>query len=648
MWVSLQLTGWITWIALTLVASWSGYIVGAAFFRDRLAPERLAVALTVTVAMIVGVLQALGLFGLIRAAIVAPSSLAVFLAVGLWARRRLSAGELRSLAIRDLGTPVRVLREAWVAREPLALAVPWGVLVLATSALLVWIYKTWNYDAVVYHSAITSYVIQDGGTALQQTHSPWVKGYPINVSLLAVWNCLFPRDNRLDDSPQLVFALIAALVVGAWSRRLGASRPAAMGLGALFLLLPPIAVQLPTGQVDIACAAMFTLALYFAAFSPERRDRWVFLIAFGLYVGTKFTGLFHLLLFAPVVAARVFVELRRAPLSRRWLALDVALSLAVFLLLGGPKYVHNLVYQGNPLWPFTMRVPLVGLTLPGLFDSSIVYGYSGGRAEFFGMPGDLERLWKSWMHTEPVLWPDVRQGGFGPLFRWLLLPAVGLLLLGMFRRQNWRRGWAVLLLFALTLAVPAAWWPRYTMALAAAGLVALAIAHADIRWTWARVALSFGALALTLHGAWKTAYILVRDRNFYMWPTHFSAALAQDGSERATLRAVDWLWPTEWAHRREKELGPGEVITYDESADFLAEYFSRDFHTRVEYLSSAGPPDLFLKRVLEARAKWVGVRAGSAAERALQSSGAERLFQAPRSATAIYRMPEVTEMGLAR
>src|SRR5206468_1414158 len=132
-----------------------------------------------------------------------------------------------------------------------------------------------------------------------QTHIPWISSYPRNVEWLSAWACLFTRDARLDDCAQLPAALLGSAVIAAWSRRVGATAAQAGGVSAAFLLLPPVFLQVPTSYVDVACASFFAAAVLFTAEPPARRSRWMGALAMGLYVGSKFSGIFHLLLWLP-------------------------------------------------------------------------------------------------------------------------------------------------------------------------------------------------------------------------------------------------------------------------------------------------------------------------------------------------------------
>jgi hypothetical protein len=358
-------------------------------------------------------------------------------------------------------------------------------------------------------------------------------------------------------------------------------------------------------------------------------------LALGLYVGTKFSGVFHLAVLAPWLIVRVGVELYTcAPGRARWQRLgDVALSLAAFASVGLWKYIDNVVHRGNPMYPFRTRVPWFG-ELPGPEDVGALYGIPEGvRPSFFGVAGDFKHMLESWFDEAPFFAPDVRSGGFGPVFRWLLLPALLIVVADLVRLRNWRRAAPVVGLFVAAIVVPAPWWPRYTIGAATASLVAFALVRDQWTQWYVRRLLSATLVALV------TAGYLAGNVGFIAYHRHFARAVRATWQERAGLQADAFLWPEPWGLRREQELKPGDVVAYDEGTLFLAEFFSRDYRTRVTFVSSAGDPTAYVARLRRLRARWVGVTQGSAAQAALEALGAERLFDAPVSSEVVYRMP---------
>jgi hypothetical protein len=633
--------GWLVWFVETALCLGTAWLVAASLYPERGVLQRLVVLLLVAPALLLVPLQALGLVGLLRPVwlgLLAPVGFAVA-ARASW--RGLGRARAQALLRSDLGAPARLWRVAVREREPAALTCVAAVAVWLFAVLLVWIYKSWTWDPVWYHVPITGYAIQTGSLDWIETSVPWTQSHPKNIELLAAWNCIFPLDNRLDDSSQLPFAVLGAAVTAAWARRVRARPAFAAGVGAAWVLLPPMFLQMWSTHVDLACGAFLSAAVYFLSEPNDARARWMSLLALGLYAGTKMTGAFHLLMLAPWVAVRGVGELQRAHGRRGRLVANQALSVLALMAVGSFKYFQNLWKTGNPLWAFKVKVPLLGTELPGQFDPAQFYGSPPGESPlFFGSPGAVARLLRSWYVEPPVYWPDVRTGGFGPLFAYLLVPCLVALVLGLIPQRRWNHRLPVLVLALAALMVQSAWWPRFVMGVATAGLVSLGAVQGRLRSAHLRTGLSLVFLALTAVTFWRGASAQVRERATFMYPQHFTETLRAGPSRRAALQVVSWLWPTEWNLRKEQELRAGDVVAYDESTVFLGEFFTRDYRTRVEYVPSRRDVRDYLAHIDALQPRWVGVEAGSAAEGALREQrGASYLFHAPGSATVLYRMP---------
>ena len=626
--------GWFVWVLETLASLAAGYFAAVAAFPRKGAAERAVATLLVSLSLVLCAIESCGVVDRLEPVTLALVAALLFAATSAIAIRVAGMTRVREVFASDVRLPARTAVEAWRERE-----VGLGTIVtagLAASVVLtmVWFFRSWTWDPVWYHVPITSYAIQEHSLRWMDTHNPYVAGYPRNVELIAAWNCIFPHDNRFDDSPQLPFALLGMAVVAAWARRVGASRPLALALGAAWFALPPVFLQAHSSHVDIACGALLTAAAFYVSDENTAASRWMCLLALGLYVGTKFSGIFHLVALAPVLAVRAVLELWRAREKRLRTFGNIVLSVGAFAAVGLHKYGQNALRTGNPLWPFQTKVPLVDHMLPGPEDVSSLYGGApGARVAFWGLDGDFQHMLNAWFDPSPFFAPDVRGGGFGPAFRWLLLPCVIIVLADLVRGREWRKALPVIALFAVSIVVPAAYWPRYTIGAASASLVAFAMVHRQLPRRWLRVLASAALVALVAEG-YRAGYA-----GFIAYPKHFEAALHANWLERSALNLDTFLWPTEAGLLRERELRAGDVVTYDDAAHFLGEFFCRDYRTRVMFVPSAGDPQAYLARVRALHARWVGVRRGTAAEAAIRGAGAQFLFTVPPGNEALYRMP---------
>ena len=631
--------GWLIWLGLTALCVVAAYAASAAWQHDRSSVDRALGAALITPAVMLVPMQLVGYVGQLRPLPLALVSLAcagALLAIALHAR---GLARLLETARHDLRAPVRALADVWPERDPSVLAVIPAAAVFVASTLVVLYSRSWTWDGLWYHVPITHFAVQDGTLAWTVTDDHFIQGYPRNVELLAAWNCIFPRDNRLEDSSQLGFGILGALAVAAWARRLGASRPLALGVGAGWIAIPPVFLELPTTYVDVACAALLIAAVYHLSRGTETRDRHFALLALGLYVGTKATGVFHFALLAPWIAAGAAWQLWHARGRRLVIVAGLTLSLVLFASVGVSKYVQNAVVMGNPFYPFETRVPLTHTTLPGPEDVAALYDAPrGSRMSFFGQPGDWNRLLTGWQALEggrPTV--DVRGGGFGPAWRWLLLWCAFAVFGDAIRGRALARNLPVVVLFVIAFCVPAAYWARYTLAGAAAGLVAYALVASQQRRRLGRILLGVLFVALVARGVWDTRPGTIA------WPyPGCLRAIGQPAEVRESLDRGGAEWPQPMSLRRETELREGDVVAYDESTLFLGEYFSHDYRSRVVYVPSDSSPDTFVARLQRLRARWAGVRRGSRAAMLLERAGGRCLLVDSASSTDVWEVPPMT------
>ena len=213
------------------------------------------------------------------------------------------------------------------------------------------------------------------------------------------------------------------------------------------------------------------------------------------------------------------------------------------------------------------------------------------------------------------------------------LPARDWLLLGLGLSTF---SWTVLALFVLFVVsrgVPKAWCLRFARGAPSACAVAFAAVNKDVRPRLLRFALSFGLLMMTYK---QTKLSITGWSDVY--PSHVKEALRVTHIERACLH-LGAHWTYEDCLEKEFELRPGDVITYDQSASFLSNYFSHDFRTHVEYIPSDGDPKLYVARLRDHHVRWAGVYRSTPAEAALIAAGATHLFRIEGTGSDMYRMP---------
>jgi hypothetical protein len=571
-------------------------------------------------------------------AVLTPFSLVFFSAIAIVAVQSTDRETIKRCLRADLLAPWRVVKSIWTDREPLGFAVVIAVGLWCVAVTMCVVYRSWMFDPLWYHVTITDYAVQNHDLDWIPTHLHYVSGYPRNVELLAAWNCLFPLDNMLDDAPQIPFALLGMFTIAAWCRRFNASRALSAGVAAVWYALPPVFLLTPSSYVDLATGSLIIATAFFISEPLGRPSRWFAFLGIGLYVGAKFTGVFHLGVVGPILFVRAILELVRLPNARQQLtrAADIIASFALFCSVGIWKYVQNWENTKNPFFPLKTRIPFTHFTFDGPEDLQSLLQIApdkDGSFYFFAAPDEFRHFVNAWLDPAPKYTPEVHGGGFGPVFLWFLLPCIFVVFADALRKKRSVEGVALFVLFVMSLGVPKAWWPRFAMGAPAAAAIAFAWVHRDVRAKWIRLFLSLSLLSMT-YSTTKAAFLGWND----VFPSHWKEMMGMTHIERAAIN-LGAHWQYQDSLNKEFELRPGDVITYDESASFLSNYFSHDFKTRVMFVSSEGDPELYVARLRSLHVRWAGVRKATPAEQALKDAGAQFLFEANGTGTHLYRMP---------
>lgn len=350
---------------------------------------------------------------------------------------------------------------------------PWQLaLAVAAAGALAWrcflavVLPPFAYDALTYHLTAVASWVQSGHIG-PNPYAPCCARYPANAEVLFAWPTLLLGRDTLVDAVQIVSALLGAAAVAGLARSAGTSRAGAVTAASLFLLIPIVLTQSNTDYNDLTVAATFLAALHFSArFAAERRLVHAGLagVSAGLAFGTKTTGIGLAVLVAVGIVIATGRALRRG-------AAGLAVFFAAVVLVGGWWYATNWVETGNPVAPF--RVHVLGATIfngSARVDNYLTPPPGGGN-----VVTQIARSWYADLHfwTRNDYSYEERSGGLGPLWSWLGWPALTLAALAALRRRPTLAA-AVIVPAALAFAtLPYRWWSRFTIYLAALGVVAI-------------------------------------------------------------------------------------------------------------------------------------------------------------------------------
>lgn len=478
-----------------------------------------------------------------------------------------AGGRLGLHALReDLRALGRATRDAFAgvhAGLALAGALAVGLALWATYLLIPWAWDALGYHLPLVHDAIAT-------RTLRQVPAPaeYINAYPHATDVFTLWWRLLLRDDTWIECTQLPFALMGACGLASLAERAGASRGRALAYALAWLAVPAVALQLACNYVDAAFASWTLMAVAFVAGPLDGRG--VVIASLGV------AGLLSTKPSAPPAAVFVTLALLvRAYLLRRRgekLAPAWAWGLALLVLLGGAStFVMNVLRYGNPLFPVRLKVGPVAL--PGKVDSS--YFFNLGLPEALRSRGWFGRLMLSWFTPPDRYIYDMRAGGMGPAFGYVLVPlSIALVAL---RRELRSRAWPFAVIFAATLATPGAFWPRYTLA-APAALLALCAAGSEDWGALRRRSVDGLLAALVLAGLWLSRGGWT-DNGPRLWE------LARMSEHERALRVNIDLHEADWRRAR-AWIAPGEGFAYELGFGLPGQLWAPHALGRVEYLEA--------------------------------------------------------------
>ena len=227
-----------------------------------------------------------------------------------------------------------------------------------------------SWDALTYHLTYPVHWLHSGrlDTLYQPMGDPSSTYYPLCAEQLYFWGLRVTGSDWWAAGAQIPAALLGALAVVGLGRCLGQSVNSSLWGGFLWISTPVLLRQAFNADTDVWFSAWILIAAYFGMrFGSSGRGAHLGLglLAGGMAVGTKYTGLVYL----PVLLGVLVFGWRKHSGRGRgipWIALLLGIGGA--LTVGGYAYVRNLMNGGNPFLP--MRASLGGWTLfPGIIDS---------------------------------------------------------------------------------------------------------------------------------------------------------------------------------------------------------------------------------------------------------------------------------------
>ncbi|HMJ14142.1 MAG TPA: hypothetical protein VK524_22145, partial [Polyangiaceae bacterium] len=296
-----QMLFWILTQSALLASSWA---LGARWLGESASVgERASAACLLAFATPIGVVAVLSTGSWITPGAVLGSGVASAVA-GLWAAG--SAGRAR--ARKDAARAFSLLLES--CKSSAVLPVMLGCVALGLSAWAALLLPFWAWDSLGYHMPIVWDALDVGALRRVPTHGWYINVYPRAGEMYFVWVRALLGHDRLLDFAQAPFALGACAGAASLARRAGAEPTRAFAYAVVYLAVPVVALQIPTGYVDLVYACFLILAALFATGSLDVKRAALFGLAAGLLLATKPTA-------PPTVVLLVATYCVRCLLARR-------------------------------------------------------------------------------------------------------------------------------------------------------------------------------------------------------------------------------------------------------------------------------------------------------------------------------------------
>jgi len=252
------------------------------------------------------------------------------------------------------------------------------------------------------------------------------------------------------------------------------------GLLALFLAANPVSMyQLLSYYVDGQVSSLLILLALLLLLCLESADAGHLLTLTAVIVvalNVKFTGTaYTLLLLAISLLVTWLARKRLLALPRIWLAMGVGILAGVFLV-GFEPYVTNALHYRHPFYPlygsrdFNLEF-ILNNQMPPNFETMnpvgrLAHSIFSPSQNTIGVPSTGVKFPLALARSEIAAFarPDVRVGGWGPLFGAIVILAAAALI-GLFfvsRRIALVALGLIAIILAISLLNSEAWWARYT------------------------------------------------------------------------------------------------------------------------------------------------------------------------------------------
>ena len=315
----------------------------------------------------------------------------------------------------------------------------------------------------------------------------WIEHYPKATWITAA--TMYNMTDNIESGKCMTLILSIMLVIIAYNcLQAILSRKWAIFISILIALNPITLSQIFTYYVDSLMGILFTIELLLLfLINPQKKFKdnwlvWICLIAIcSFFVNIKYTGLLASGVLAAVFYFYWLIKNRRQKdfikiFKNITLCFVVVFGIAVFFV-GANSYIKNTIDHHNPLYPIvgSDKVDIITTMQPksfgnkGMVEKFFISLFSK-TANVTYYSGDPELKLPIIVYNsekEALLLPDVRIGGFGPLFALVIIISVIVFCVAIFKIIKNNKGFLKYIILSATpilismLLLGENWWARY-------------------------------------------------------------------------------------------------------------------------------------------------------------------------------------------
>ncbi len=519
--------------------------------------------------------------------------------------------------------PLEALEEAVRARSVVTIGMMWTAGVLTLAFVLTVFVPNATWDGFLYHEPIMGFAIQNHGfkvvdlqmgQAVQATN-----GYPRLCESMSIWLVIF-TDKTLIELPNELAAPAMMLVAYALARRFG-DRLTAAAWACVLMLMPQSWAELCQTYIDIEVAFFTLVAIYFAT-RPQFRVRDALLATLGmlLALGSKSSALTTVPPLALIAYARLAVHHGR---SRKLATLStIACGSALLAAVASIVPLRNWSAFRNPLWPVSFESAVLGVHWHGLITLREL-------TSSVSLADELKIV-----YGVPMMGlGDVIARGYGYALAWVVGPLalVGVVLGAIASIRAAQLRLLLLATVACVFTAPSLGGhnARYDIHIVACLLAVVTWLLSRARWKTVRVQALASAMVLSMVPfSWMGGF------GWYWVSTkHPEDVLRHPLESRVALARPEF---DAIAQAREREIGAGDVVVFDEKVDFIGALWNFHFSNTVEYVPFVSRKS-FAAELARRKPKWVAIGDSDEAKSVLESEAWEYVGPIAPTTYPVYR-----------